>query len=285
MKLQFANIFLDWKELFRPGSFNEFDCLVNFPLNKVFEKTVSWEKALFLSELCRLAYIKNEQLRAQILERFGMIEEFGCAKKGCQLFWLSFTDQSNPLKICCFRGTDDVFDYKHIFTVGKHNCANGGKIYRGFFQSFSDIEQTIKEIGKKYADENVWLVGHSLGGVLALLSSRFFKHFELNVFGIPKVGDFKFNQNFEGKTVNYFHLDGDFIAYLPFDKDFIPLKYRTIPHVKHKNKTCPTLLYAHAPISYSLNISLQIPNSKFQDSTQQNKTDKTNLLDTLHPHR
>jgi hypothetical protein len=37
---------------------------------------------------------------------------------------------------------------------------------------------------------------------------------------------------------------------------FKSLKRRTIPNIKLNNKTCPTRLYAHAPINYCTNISL-----------------------------
>ena len=111
MKFQFSNYFLDWKELFRPGAFKYFDSFVDFKIEKVFENSASNKKALFLSELCRLAYIKDKYLRAEVLNTYGMVEDFSFAWKGCQLYVLSFANSSVQQKIICFRGTDDVFDY------------------------------------------------------------------------------------------------------------------------------------------------------------------------------
>ncbi|HOO84663.1 MAG TPA: hypothetical protein PLS94_08875 [Prolixibacteraceae bacterium] len=258
MKLQLGKYFLDWKELFRPGAFKYFDSFVDFQIEKVFENTASNEKALFLSELCRLAYIKDNHLRAEVLNTYGMVEDFSFSRKGCQLYGLSFTDATVQQKIICFRGTDDVFDYKHIFTLGKSKFSKGGEVYRGFYSSFLNIEETIEKLSSQYSNSKVWLVGHSLGGVLALMSACYFKNPELNVFGIPKVGDCRFNENLMEMVINYYHLDGDFIEYLPFDKSFEKLNCQLIPSVKLNNRSCPTLLYSHAPIAYSLNISLRV---------------------------
>jgi hypothetical protein len=258
VKLQLDKYFLDWKELFRPGAFKFFDSFVDFQIDTVFEEDASPQKALFLSELCRLAYIKDKHLRAEVLNAYGMFEDFSFARKGCQLYGLSFADPSVLQKIICFRGTDDVFDYKHIFTLGKSKFPKGGNVYRGFYKSFMSIKETIEALGSKYSDSKVWLVGHSLGGVLALMSACYFKNPELNVFGIPKTGNSRFNENLKDIEINYYHLSGDFIEYLPFDKSFEKLNYRLIPSVKLNNCSCPALLYSHSPIAYSLNISLQI---------------------------
>jgi hypothetical protein len=251
------NTFLDWKELFRLGSFKDFSTFINFSSDKFFSNDVSWEKTLFLSELSRLAYIKNFNLRKKILTKFNLEEKMFFSKKGAQFILLINNNNVSPKYICCFRGTDDFFDYKNILTFGETNWKDKGLIYKGFKKSFDNIEDEIIKISDDIKDHQIWLVGHSLGGVLAVFSSFFFNNPELNIFGIPKIGDETFNQHVENQRINNFCIQDDFITSLPmFSPKFKSLKRRTIPNIKLNNKTCPTRLYAHAPINYCTNISL-----------------------------
>ncbi|MEA3452611.1 MAG: hypothetical protein U9Q83_12020 [Bacteroidota bacterium] len=57
------NYFLDWKKLFRPGSFKEFKNFSTNSISDIIGTSVSWEKTLLLSELCRLSYIHDDSLR------------------------------------------------------------------------------------------------------------------------------------------------------------------------------------------------------------------------------
>jgi len=162
-----------------------------------------------------------------------------------------------PRYICCFRGTDDFYDYKNILTFGETNWKDKGTVYRGFSMSFKNIEEEIIKISDNINDQPIWLVGHSLGGVLAVFSSFLFTNPELNIFGIPKIGDKKFNHNVEKQKINNFCIQDDFITSLPmFTSKFKSLECKTIPNIKLNNNTCPSRLYAHAPINYSTNIKL-----------------------------
>jgi len=251
------NTFLDWKELFRPGSFKEFKVLTHFSSNKIFSTKTSWEKLLFLSELAHLTYTKNAKIREEVLSKFNLEEVSYFSHKGAQFMLIINNNRKLPQYICCFRGTDDFFDYKNILTFGHVNWKNKGVVYKGFKKSFDNIEKEIIKISNEIQNQPIWLVGHSLGGVLAVFSSFFFSNPELNVFGIPKIGDEKFNQNVKKNKINNFCMQNDFITKLPmFTNKFKSLESHTIKIIKLNNKTCPTSLYSHAPINYCTNISL-----------------------------
>jgi len=251
------NTFLDWKELFRPGSFKDFKTFTPFSSDKIFSNNKSWEKTIFLAELSRLTYIKDVKLRKEVLCKFNLEETLYYSSKGAQFMLLLNNNNKLPRYICCFRGTDDFFDYKNILTFGETNWKDKGVVYKGFSKSFDNIEKEIIKISEEVKDLPIWLVGHSLGGVLAVFSSFFFINPELNIFGIPKIGDQKFNHNVEKQKINNFCMQDDFITSLPmFTTKFKSLKSRTIPNIKLNNNTCPTKLYAHSPINYCSNISL-----------------------------
>jgi hypothetical protein len=254
---KFGSTFLDWKELFIPGSFKEFKIFSPFASNKIFSPNVSWEKTIFLAELSRLAYTKDIALREKILKKFNLEEKLFYSNKGSQFILLVNNNNVSLKYICCFRGTDDFYDYKNILTFGKTTWKDKGIVYKGFKNSFDNIEEEIIKISDEIKNQPIWLVGHSLGGVLAILSSFCFKNPEINVFGIPKIGDETFNLNVKKNKFHNFYIQNDFITSLPmFTNEFTTLDGRIIPNIKLQNKTCPGKLYAHAPINYSLNIKL-----------------------------
>jgi len=265
MNKKLHNVFLDWKELFRPGSFDEFENLSNCTFDEINKKPVSWEKTLFLSELCRLSYIHDSSLRKEVLKGFGLEEQLSFSKKGSEFLLLSNNSSNSPVNICCFIGTNDIFDYLNILTFGTVDWNEKGSIYKGFKKSFDNIEDSIREISSSVGNQKIWLVGHSLGGVLAILSSFYFKNPEINVFGLPKIGDEKFVKHVKEQEPYHVCLENDFITGLPlFINKFKPVVCKTIPSKIINNKTCPSKIYSHAPIHYSENIKIM----------QHNKQDK-----------
>ncbi|MBN1952203.1 MAG: lipase family protein [Bacteroidales bacterium] len=254
MKKSWRKYTLDWKELFRPGSFREFDLMVDYPVERVYAHQRSREKTLFLMELCRLSYIRDCELRQNVLAKIALKEEQFYSNKGSQFMILQNLADAPVDKIIVFRGTDDIFDYRNIFTFGSTPWPGGGTIYKGFNRSFQAIQGVIREIATDLKDQSVWIIGHSLGGILAVLSSIYFKDTELTIFGMPKLGDRDFYSSLKN-PVSYYHTRRDFIQSMPIliRKFYLP-ESQIIPAREIKNRTCPSLLYVHAPISYSHNI-------------------------------
>ena len=153
MREKIKNIFLDWKELFRPGSFKQFDNLSTVTIDKINKKPVSWEKALFLSELCRLSYIHDVELRKKTFNTMGLKEQCYYSNKGAEFIMLTSNSNDYRINICCFVGTNDIYDYKNLFTYGSTNWDNQGKIYRGFKNSFDNIKEKIVEISSSFENE------------------------------------------------------------------------------------------------------------------------------------
>lgn len=178
---------------------------------------------------------------------------------------LTNCNTNNNVKIICFVGTNDIFDYKNIFTYGSVNWNDKAKIYRGFKNSFDNIEKSIKKISSEVKNERIWLIGQSLGGVLAVLASFYFKNLEITVFGVPKIGDENFVNHLKKKEIYHFMLENDFINSLPFNnKKFKVVDSKKIPAKLSNNRTCPAKLYAHAPINYSENIKLSRGNDIYK---------------------
>jgi len=101
---------------------------------------------------------------------------------------------------------------------------------------------------------------------LAVLSSFYFKNPEINVFGLPKIGDEKFVKNVKEQDLYHFCLENDFITPLPlFINKFKPLDCKIIPSKISDNKSCPSKLYAHAPINYSKNIKITAHNNIYKN--------------------
>lgn len=255
------NFFIDWKELFRPGSFKEFENYSANSIGDVIGTKMSWEKTLLLFELCRLSYMHDVAIRKEILKSVGLNEECYFSNKGAEFFMF----KNNDVKIICFVGTNNVFDYKNIFTYGSVNWNDKGKIYKGFKKSFDNIKDKIEELSSEIKNERVCLIGHSFGGVLAVLSSFYFKNAELNVYGLPKIGDKNFVENVKMQEIYHFDIENDIITKLPLaNRNFIALNSKQIPSMKSENRTCPSWLYAHAPINYAENIKLSRNNDIYK---------------------
>jgi hypothetical protein len=97
--------------------------------------------------------------------------------------------------------SDILADLKTI--PGRHPRA--GRVHQGFKEYtdlvFDEIITHVKKVRKK--NENVFVVGHSLGGAMAVLVAEGLSHAgipikELRTFGQPRVGNAKFRRHLEG---------------------------------------------------------------------------------------
>lgn len=158
-----------------------------------------------------------EALRAA---NFELLETFAHDGTEALLARLSKTEDSEEgMLILAFRGTqpgitDVLTDVKaDLVTAPKQ-----GRIHRGFLEAFERVSDAIERALEKHAGPPVYITGHSLGGALAIVATRYLERNGTGAcytFGGPRVGDDAF---FEGiKTPVYRVVNAaDGVARVPF---------------------------------------------------------------------
>ncbi|MDD5267772.1 MAG: lipase family protein [Methylococcales bacterium] len=179
------------KSLFHPGDSDNF-----FKLG-----TIQNDAAL-CAEMSRLAYVKDENLLAQYLNRAGFQKDLaiGYGSLGTQAFVAS--KQSDNLSVVSFRGTEpddpsDLFtDANFIMTSWTDNSGQSlGKVHEGFAAALlaNDIlKKIITCLDSLAPATRVLITGHSLGAALATLAASLKPSSRLYTFGSCRVGDAAF---------------------------------------------------------------------------------------------
>jgi triacylglycerol lipase len=150
------------------------------------------EDAAFLAEASHCAYRQPQEIVAQAARwdypHFRFLE-----KDNTQAYLMANAQRM----ILVFRGTEPK-SAKDWLTSTKLPLveALGGKVHRGFWQDWRDIEDLVIEQVQRLRDNNqeIWITGHSLGGALAHLAALTLttQHQPIQgiyTFGAPRVGD------------------------------------------------------------------------------------------------
>ncbi len=92
-----------------------------------------------------------------------------------------------------FRGTQDIADYiqnAFIDTVPGESAGLPGRVHQGFRDNFLALWQEVYDtaISMGAAETGVWLMGHSLGGVLSTFSAYNFVERNIAVHGVYEFG-------------------------------------------------------------------------------------------------
>jgi predicted lipase len=179
------------KSLFHPGDADNF-----FKLG-----TIQNDAAL-CAEISRLAYVKDENLLVQYLNRARFQKELaiGYGSRGTQVFVAS--RESDNLAVVAFRGTEpddpsDIFtDANFIMTPWTDNSGQSlGKVHEGFATALlvNDIlKKIITCLDSLVPATRVLITGHSLGAALATLTASRKPSSHLYTFGSCRVGDAAF---------------------------------------------------------------------------------------------
>lgn len=138
--------------------------------------------------------------QAEIAKLKGNLQEFNFKliktfdKKGTQAILVD----ANDYLVLSFRGTepDSLSDIKSDTRGNIVKCSESeGNIHSGFRDSFNYIRRDVEEeINKsEYANKPLFLTGHSLGGALATVATKFLTHkggiAACYTFGSPRVGN------------------------------------------------------------------------------------------------
>jgi predicted lipase len=145
------------------------------------------------------------------------------------------TSKDHTIVYVVFRGSNSDIDWsynrKFLSVPSEHGSM---RLHRGFHMQWKSIEAQvvgyIRTIEENYRIEKIVLVGHSLGGALAYLSSVYLTHdfpnvkFKIASFGGPVVGDARFARWVENNIDN---------VRVVMENDPVPNIY--IPFKRHVN--------------------------------------------------
>lgn len=127
---------------------------------------------------------------------FELIKTFN--HNGTQAFLA--TSAKHNMGVLAFRGTEkDIRDIKTDLKAPMIET-DGNKIHSGFYTAFNDLKPQIESALNAIEDSGcaLYITGHSLGGALALLATKFLASDSLGAcytFGSPRVASSKFGDN------------------------------------------------------------------------------------------
>ncbi|WP_320171866.1 lipase family protein [Maridesulfovibrio sp.] len=122
--------------------------------------------------------------------------------------------------VIVFRGTEpnSIADLKSDIKANLVDAPDGGRVHNGFLKAYEKVADLLNEDIKKADGLPVYITGHSLGGALALVATRYLGSDSVGAtytFGGPRVGDDNFFKKI--KTPVYRVVNAaDGVARLPF---------------------------------------------------------------------
>ena len=157
---------------------------------------------------------------------FELVEIFDVGSTQAFLARRKTTDAKEKMLILAFRGTEKKLadwkaDIKAKLVPAKDEYRIG-RIHQGFQDAYYGVEDAIEAKLKEHPGEPVYITGHSLGGALAVVATRFIDAKNIAAcytYGCPRVGDLDLAKVF--KTPIYRHVNAaDLVPRLPFGYGF-----------------------------------------------------------------
>lgn len=90
------------------------------------------------------------------------------------------THRESEAAFLVYRGTEsinDALDDVNAFLTSKpfeQDDSDNSKVHRGFYHQFLDADEQVKDLLAKVEGKQLFITGHSLGGALAVLATRFY---------------------------------------------------------------------------------------------------------------
>ena len=115
--------------------------------------------------------------------------------QGTQAFLakLDASEGAEPMLILALRGTEaELADIKADLKVDLITVSGEQKVHHGFYDAFNAVKSDIEDDLAKHRGVPIYVTGHSLGGALAILATKFLASDSLGAcytFGGPRVGN------------------------------------------------------------------------------------------------
>ena len=127
---------------------------------------------------------------------FDLINVYNIADSQAFLAKRMSNSSSGGMRILAFRGTEKkLADFKTDITATLINPPDAGAkelIHEGFYKAFKSVRKEINKDLGKHKNLPLYVTGHSLGGALAIVATRFIAKDSLGAcytFGSPRVGN------------------------------------------------------------------------------------------------
>jgi len=186
------------------------------------------ETLMLAAEVAASAGEARESLTDDILQqnRFELVSSYSIGGTEAMLVKVAPNKDAGfaGMLILVFRGTE-VKSPRDITSDVKANliqAPGGGRVHKGFYEAFQKVEEWVKRDLELAGELPVYVTGHSLGGALALVATRYLCSDSIGAtytFGGPRVGDDEFFENI--KTPVYRVVNAaDLVARVPFGAGF-----------------------------------------------------------------
>ncbi|WP_319583258.1 lipase family protein [uncultured Pseudodesulfovibrio sp.] len=180
------------------------------------------------AELAASANEARDSMTEEILtrSRFELVSSYACSGTEAMLVRVPPAEDAGfpGMLIVVFRGTEvkSTEDLKTDFNASLIDAPSGGRVHKGFYEAYQQAEEWLSKELAQAGDLPVYVTGHSLGGALALVTTRYLCCDSIGAtytFGGPRVGDDEF---FKGvKTPVYRVVNAaDLVARVPFGAGF-----------------------------------------------------------------
>lgn len=166
---------------------------------------------------------------SEILEcaNFKLIEVFDVGSTQAFLARRNSASKEGKMLVLAFRGTekrleDWKVDLKAKLVPAKDEV-KAGRIHQGFQRAYYSVASAIEKELEKFPNEPLYITGHSLGGALAVVATRFIDAKSIAAcytYGCPRVGDLELARVFKSPIYRLVNA-ADAVPRLPFGYGYV----------------------------------------------------------------
>ncbi|MEH6649521.1 MAG: lipase family protein [Motiliproteus sp.] len=173
-------------------------------IDQVFSAIERNEDRDVIEKLIQAAMQKNAASNSAIPEnleigKFKLVEPFSQGGTEAMLVKHHADERSDGILVLVFRGTQpNIIDVVTDLKADLVSAPGGGRVHHGFLEAYKKVEPQIKAACEKHARLPLYITGHSLGGALAMLATRYIGDDSTGAtytFGCPRAADDEFYKN------------------------------------------------------------------------------------------